>query len=187
LKDSDHGTWIREPDGCSVVFGTEEKILLKLGMIVTVRYVVKQDKNMVMGFVLAREKTPEQPAGNRQVPCENTPLSEGSVEKIYSAGCPGFTPPECVYCPQPPYDAGARQNHVQGEVVVELVILTDGTVSDAKIVKSLDKGLDESALRTVRKYRFHPSIGPDGKPVKAKLRVEINFHLTLSPLPPPAG
>jgi TonB family protein len=183
VKDGDHGSWVREPDGCKIAFSPEETLLLKLGMIVTVRYVGRQDKNLVRGFVLGNDKTTEASRERPSGPCDQSNLSGRPEDRVYAVGCAGVKPPECVYCPQPPYDVKARQTGIEGKVLLELVILPDGTVSDVKIIQGLDKGLDENALQTVRKFRFKPMIGPDGNPVKVKLKVELNFRLLGSPQP----
>lgn len=47
---------------------------------------------------------------------------------------------------------------VQGVVLLECVVQTDGSVGDVRILKSLDKvfGLDEEAIKAARQWRFVP-------------------------------
>lgn len=145
-RNADLGPWFRELQGCSMVFGTGEKMLLKPGIRVTVRYSVQDTKNVVSSVGAPRN------------------LPEGTF-------------PVCTYCPNPPYDSKAKKKRVQGSVLLNLVVLPDGTVSEVKVVRSLDKGLDESAVETARKWRFRPVMGPAGKPVSVEFSVEVTFRL----------
>ena len=38
-------------------------------------------------------------------------------------------------------------------------------------------GLDEKAQEAVRRWRFKPTLGPDGTSVAVKTEIEINFKL----------
>ncbi len=62
----------------------------------------------------------------------------------------------------------------QGDIVVEVTIERDGTVSDAKVIKSIGHGVDERVLATVQKWRFRPAI-LDGTPIASKH--DVHFHL----------
>lgn len=48
------------------------------------------------------------------------------------------------------YPEEAQKNDIQGRVIVKMIIEKDGTVSNATIVKSVDKDLDNEALRLVK-------------------------------------
>jgi TonB family protein len=50
------------------------------------------------------------------------------------------------------------------------------TAGDVKVVKGLGSGLDESAIATVRTWKFKPGT-EDGSPVKSEINVEVSFHL----------
>ena len=95
----------------------------------------------------------------------------------YRVGSDGIGEPVCIYCPQPPYTEEARKARYQGTVLLEITILPDGTPTDVRVVRSLGMGLDESAIRQVRQWRFKPVIGPGNKVVTVDLSVEINFRL----------
>ena len=47
---------------------------------------------------------------------------------------------------------------VQGTVLLECVVLPDGTVGDVEVVRSLDPtfGLDQEAIKAARQWRFAP-------------------------------
>jgi TonB family protein len=49
-------------------------------------------------------------------------------------------------------------------------------VTDAKVIKPLDKGLDNNAVQTVKTWKFKPAVNA-GKPVPCRLMVEVSFRL----------
>ena len=59
---------------------------------------------------------------------------------------------------RPDYTADAMRAKVQGVVVVECVVLPDGTVGEAHVIKSLDSvfGLDQEAIKAARQWQFIP-------------------------------
>jgi periplasmic protein TonB len=52
----------------------------------------------------------------------------------------------------------------------------NGNVADARVLIGLGMGLDEKAIEAVRNWRFEPAFGKNGKPVSARVAVEIPFH-----------
>lgn len=74
----------------------------------------------------------------------------------------------------PPY---AQQQKIQGKVVVSFIVNKDGTVSDAKVEKSVDISLDREAMRVVRMMpRWEPAIVHD-KPCRSMFVIPIVFAL----------
>ena len=78
----------------------------------------------------------------------------------------------------PKYTAEAMRAKVQGIVLVEAVVLPDGTVGDVEVVRSLDKvfGLDEEAIKAARQWRFLPGTR-FGEPVAVLVTIELTFTL----------
>jgi protein TonB len=79
---------------------------------------------------------------------------------------------------RPNYTSEAMRAKVQGEVVIEAVVLPDGTVGEVKIVRSLDTnfGLDEEALKAARQWRFRPGTR-FGDPVAVLVTIALTFTL----------
>jgi TonB family protein len=94
---------------------------------------------------------------------------------IYEAG-EGVTAPRAVYKPEPDYSDEARTMGFQGVVVLWAVIGTDGRPARLGVARSLGMGLDEKALEAVNHWRFEPA-RKAGRPVPAKIYVEVDFHL----------
>ena len=64
----------------------------------------------------------------------------------------------------PMYPAAAAAAGVEGIVIIEAIIGTDGAVKNAKILRSVP-GLDQAALDAVQQWRFTPTL-LNGKPVE---------------------
>ena len=90
----------------------------------------------------------------------------------------GVTSPIPTYQPKPKYTADAMRAKVQGTVQMSAVVLTDGTVTDIHIVRSLDQsfGLDEEAKKTAAQWRFRPGTRL-GEPVAVRIIIELDFNL----------
>jgi protein TonB len=88
----------------------------------------------------------------------------------------GVTAPKGTYLPDPSFTEQARKQKLQGVVVLQIVVTREGKVDDVKVVRGLDPGLDQSAVDTVRQWRFNPGT-KDGQPVNVQITVETNFHL----------
>lgn len=78
----------------------------------------------------------------------------------------------------PKYTAEAMRAKVQGVVLVEAVVLSDGSVGDVRIVRSLDRvfGLDQEAIKAARQWRFLPGTR-FGEPVAVLVTIELSFTL----------
>jgi TonB family protein len=86
-----------------------------------------------------------------------------------------ITPPIPIYKPDATYTKEARAAKLQGTVQLDVMIAADGTVSDVKVTKGFDKGMDENAAQTVKKWKFLPAMKA-GKPVPYKSMVEVSFR-----------
>lgn len=86
------------------------------------------------------------------------------------------TPPRFVWRPPPSYTDEARKAGIEGVVIVQAIILADGTVGDVKVLKGLGKGLSEAAVEAVREWRFEPAFH-EGRPVPVYYNLMVNFRL----------
>jgi len=85
--------------------------------------------------------------------------------------------PECTYCPPPNYPNHARGEKLQGTVVLQVTITIDGRATNISILKDPGMGLAEKAVKDVRKWRFKPAVGPDGKLTAVIVPIEVTFRL----------
>lgn len=86
------------------------------------------------------------------------------------------TPPRPTFTPDPKYPSEARKKHIEGKVLMEATIGTDGAAHDVQIVKSLGHGLDEESINALKKWKFRPAMR-EGKPVAVKIKVEMAFKM----------
>jgi TonB family protein len=79
---------------------------------------------------------------------------------------------------RPEYTPLAKRAKVQGAVRVRCVLPPSGRCTDVVVVRSLDTrfGLDEVAVRAVRRWRFRPAT-LDGSPVSTRFDMEVTFAL----------
>jgi periplasmic protein TonB len=89
----------------------------------------------------------------------------------------GVREPVLIYKTLPGYTEEARKNRVEGIVLLEVVVRANGSVDNAKVVRGLGFGLDESALReVVTKWKFKPGT-LEGRPVDVQALIEVSFRL----------
>jgi len=84
--------------------------------------------------------------------------------------------PVRIYGPDPRYTEDARKNRIQGMVILRTVIDEIGNVAAVEVVKDLPFGLTESAVETVRTWKYEPAMQGD-RPVPVYLNVLVNFRL----------
>lgn len=75
------------------------------------------------------------------------------------------------------YPTVASENGIFGKVTVSFVVNKDGSVSDAKVLRSVDPALDKEALRVVYSLPKWKPGKQGGKPVRVSFSVPINFVL----------
>jgi TonB family protein len=61
-------------------------------------------------------------------------------------------------------------------VLLNVVVLPDGTTGQIKVLRSLDVGLDQRAVEAVSTWKFKPGM-KDGRPVPVQATIEVNFRL----------
>jgi TonB family protein len=89
-------------------------------------------------------------------------------------------PPTIVESTPAPYTQGALEGRIEGTVVLMVLVRRDGSVGAASVSRGLEASLDESALRTVKEWKFTPAMR-QGKTVEVVLEVEVGFRLPVAP------
>jgi len=100
---------------------------------------------------------------------------EAPKKKVGPAG-PADTPPDILSKPRPEYTAEGRSMKIEGDVVIDMVFLANGTVQINKVVSGLGHGLDDAAVRAAQQISFKPA-KRQGEPVDFPARVRIEFRL----------
>lgn len=75
------------------------------------------------------------------------------------------------------YPQVAQEQGVQGQVVVSFVVERDGSISNIKVVKSVDPALDEEAVRVISSMpKWNPST-KNGQHVRTNFLLPVSFKL----------
>ena len=88
----------------------------------------------------------------------------------------GIAPPSLLREVKPQYTEDARRLGVEGDVVLEIVVRSDGSVGQVSLVQRLGSGLDQRAIDAVRQWRFAPA-RRHGTPVDVLVEVAVEFKL----------
>ena len=75
------------------------------------------------------------------------------------------------------YPAAAKDNKIQGKVLVSFVVRQDGSLTDIKVERKLGYGTDEEAVRVLKlSKKWNPGL-ENGKPVSVKYNIPVAFNL----------
>ena len=106
-----------------------------------------------------------------------TVAAQDAAPQVYAPGN-GVSLPMVVKEVRPAYTEAAKDARIEGTVVLECVVLADGTVGDVTVARSLDSvlGLDQEAVKATKQWQFKPGM-KDGKPVAVRVSLELTFTL----------
>lgn len=75
------------------------------------------------------------------------------------------------------YPEIAKEADVSGIVIVQFVVLQDGTIDEAKVIRSVFEPLDQEALRVIRSMpKWNPGM-QNGRAVKVYFTIPIRFKI----------
>jgi len=88
----------------------------------------------------------------------------------------GIEPPSIRHEVKPDYTEEARRRNIRGDVLLEIVVKRDGTVTNVRVLRGLGYGLDERAVDAVKQWSFNPATRK-GVPVDVLVEVAMEFRL----------
>ena len=88
----------------------------------------------------------------------------------------GIVAPSLLHEVKPDYSEDARRRGIEGDVVLEIIVRSDGGVGSVKVLQGLGAGLDQRAVDAVRQWRFSPARRL-GAPVDVVVEVAVEFKL----------
>jgi protein TonB len=105
------------------------------------------------------------------------PGTNGGLGDGYQPGN-GVSIPRLIREVKPGYTSDALRARIQGTVRLQAIVSPDGSVSAARVIRSLDDrfGLDQEAVRTVKQWRFVPGMLA-GRAVPVVIEIELTFTL----------
>jgi TonB family protein len=119
--------------------------------------------------------------GGRKGSVQSTGFADQSVategpKKKTDAAASGTSSVTILDKPRPEYTAEGRSLKLEGDVVLDLIFLANGTVHVNRVISGLGHGLDEAAIRAAQQIKFKPA-KQDNQPVDFPARVRIEFHM----------
>ncbi len=109
--------------------------------------------------------------GDADVPAPPTVQSRPAAQAAAK-----IVPAEILSKPVPIYTEEARAKHIEGEVLLEVVLEASGRLHVVKIVRGLGHGLDDAAVHAAEQIRFKPA-QKDGQPSDSTAVLHIIFQL----------
>ena len=76
------------------------------------------------------------------------------------------------------YPQDCRENHIQGRVLVTFIVETDGSITNANVVRGVDPSLDAEALRVILGMPYWKPGKQRGSAVRVQFTVPITFRLS---------
>ena len=104
-----------------------------------------------------------------------TPRMLGGREGVFLASS-GMMAAHLLTAPAPSYPKLASIAHVEGEVIVQVVVARDGRVEATRVLEG-PRLLRSAAEHAIRRWRYRPYL-IDGKPTDVATIVTVNFRLT---------
>jgi protein TonB len=83
--------------------------------------------------------------------------------------------PTAITRVEPLYPETARKARIGGTVIIETIIDRNGNVTDARVLKGLPLGLDQSAVDAVKRWKFKPGT-LNGQPIPVIFTLTVNFR-----------
>lgn len=131
-------------------------------------FTVKQDATVERGLVMQIKESNggEEASGSVQPFAPDRIRVKGEVAQA-----------NLIHKVQPVYPAAAKAAHVQGTVMLQAVILKDGTIGEITVASSPSPDLSESSIEAVRQWRYRPVL-LNGQPVDVVTYVKVNYTLS---------
>jgi TonB family protein len=104
------------------------------------------------------------------------PVRKESSGQVFRQGDDGITRPVVLQRVDPQYSDSAREARIQGTVVLEGIVETDGSMTVGRVARGLDPELDHNAVYALEQWRFTPAT-KNGAPVRFVLAIEVNFNV----------
>jgi len=103
-----------------------------------------------------------------------SPPHPGHAHEAAAGGGSSVRSPRRLHDVAPALPEAARQAGIRGTVILALTIGTDGTVTGARVLRSIPL-LDQAALDAARQWRYEPVV-LNGKPVPVILTAGVSFE-----------
>jgi TonB family protein len=134
-------------------------------------FTVKQDSNIERGLVMQVKGVEEKP----QADSSSHMAQPFAPDRIRVKG--DVAEANLIRKVQPVYPAAAKAAHVQGTVLLQMIILKDGTPGEITVTSSPSNDLSQASIDAVRQWRYRPIL-LNGQPVQVVTQVIVNYTLS---------
>jgi protein TonB len=120
---------------------------------------------------------PEPPTPVAKPKPQKTVAKKSPPKRSVRKAAPVRRSPQVARQVPPVYPAAARRAGVEGSVLLQVAVESNGRAGNIFLVSSSGSGLlDAAAMRAVRKWSFRPAT-LDGQPTSGQVRVPVRFQL----------
>ncbi len=123
----------------------------------------------------------EIPGDSNRVSAATASVPNVSTNAAQRELLPAGTVPELRQTLDAAYPLLGQHTRVQGSVVLQAVVGTDGIIEDLRVLSG-PSILTAAAQQAVRQWRFKPYL-QNGQPVETKARIVVNFSIRVSDNP----
>ena len=88
----------------------------------------------------------------------------------------GVRAPRLLRKVEPNYTDQAKDAKTEGQVVLAVEVGPAGRAHNIQVIRSLNEGLDNNAIKAIRQWEFKPGT-KDGEAVTVRANVEVNYRL----------
>jgi TonB family protein len=113
-----------------------------------------------------------QPAEKLEPEPTPSPLKEGDLVEVSA----DVTPPRKISGDSASYPRKAERGHMQGLVVIDMIVTEKGDVTDLRVLESAGEVLDQAVLAAVATWRFEPAT-KHGTKVKVHWQARHRFQI----------
>lgn len=117
-------------------------------------------------------------AGSVNANAQDEPMTQPEIAPEYPGGVPALL---SLIQQKIKYPEEAKEQEIQGRVIVQFTIEKDGSVSDVKVVKSVHPLVDEQVVHVVSAMPAWKPGMHEGKPVRVSYSLPFRFRLQAPP------
>jgi TonB family protein len=108
--------------------------------------------------------------------CAAPPSADAGAEPVrYDAQT--MSQPKVIHKVTPTYPKEAKEEGVEGIVILDTVLTEEGVVRETRVVEGEDARLVDAARSAVGQWRYEPALDESGEPLAVIFTVTIRFML----------
>jgi TonB family protein len=94
---------------------------------------------------------------------------------FYFPGLDGIDEAKCAQCPQVAVPDAAKDQHIQGQMILSAMFTKEGGLDETRVVHSLYPGLDQVVLQALNKWKITPAQVSPGVNISIRQCIQLKF------------